>query len=61
MTMLECARCAATHEVSGDEHSALTALAWVSAVERGRNLRFCPACSRENLRAIEGQLDLEHW
>jgi hypothetical protein len=33
----------------------------VSSVEGGRELRFCPACARDNLRAIEGKLDSELW
>ncbi len=36
-------------------------LAWTIAVENGRRACFCERCSRENLRAIEGKLDSEHW
>jgi hypothetical protein len=37
------------------------ALTWTTAVERGRTRRFCPTCSREHLRAMEGKLDSEWW
>ena len=36
-------------------------LTWSVAVERGRALRFCDRCTRENLRAMEGKLDQEYW
>ncbi|WP_202388416.1 hypothetical protein [Nocardioides flavescens] len=36
-------------------------LTWSTAVERGRQLRFCDRCSREHLRSMEGKLDSEHW
>ena len=36
-------------------------LTWTTAVERGRIRRYCDACSREHLRAIEGKLDSEWW
>ncbi len=36
-------------------------LAWTTAVERGRRQTFCVACSRSNLRAMEGKLDSEWW
>ena len=37
------------------------ALTWTTAVERGRTRSFCPTCSREHLRAMEGKLDSEFW
>lgn len=37
------------------------ALTWSTAVERGRPVAYCPACSREHLRSMEGKLDAEHW
>ncbi|MGH8971499.1 MAG: hypothetical protein ACRDV1_16285 [Actinomycetes bacterium] len=36
-------------------------LTWTSSVERGRTLYYCTACSRDNVRAIEGRLDAEWW
>ncbi|MGA8210481.1 MAG: hypothetical protein WB441_15965 [Nocardioidaceae bacterium] len=36
-------------------------LTWSTAVERGRAKLFCPTCSREHLRAMEGKLDSEWW
>jgi hypothetical protein len=34
---------------------------WTFATERERLVYFCEACSRENLRAMEGKLDSEYW
>jgi len=61
MTVLTCALCGTSLDADADEQSGMTALAWVTSVERGRELRYCPACARENLRAIEGKLDAEYW
>jgi len=36
-------------------------LTWTTSVEHGRRRRYCDACSREHLRAMEGKLDSEHW
>jgi len=36
-------------------------LTWTTAVENGRHRTFCDACSRDNLRAMEGKLDSEWW
>jgi hypothetical protein len=36
-------------------------LTWISSMERGRLVYYCDACSRENLRSIEGKLDSEYW
>ena len=36
-------------------------LTWTAAVEAGALRRFCAACSREHLRAIEGKLDSAWW
>jgi hypothetical protein len=36
-------------------------LGWVTSVEAGAQRIFCPACSREHLRAIEGKLDPAWW
>ncbi len=43
------------------EDDAAELLTWTTSVERGRTLRYCCACSRENLRALEGKLDREWW
>ncbi|WP_225828004.1 hypothetical protein [Streptomyces naphthomycinicus] len=34
---------------------------WTCSVENGLRQYFCDACSRENLRAIEGRLDSAWW
>lgn len=51
--MVTCARCGTTE----DE----LPLTWSSSLERGRTVYYCAACSRENVRAIEGKLDPEWW
>lgn len=51
-----CAFCGAT--LAADGESLLT---WTTAVEAGLTKAFCPACSREHLRAIEGKLDSAWW
>lgn len=61
MTVLVCAFCGATLDSASDEHAGMAALSWVASRERGRDLRYCPSCAREHLRAIEGKLDPEHW
>ena len=48
-----CALCGATAES--------LPLGWSTAVERGRKVAYCERCSRENVRAMEGQLDPEFW
>jgi hypothetical protein len=45
----------------GAQAPLVEALSWTTAVERGRQQRFCVSCSRENLRAMEGKLDSEWW
>jgi hypothetical protein len=61
MTVLVCALCGTTLDEDGDEQSGMQALAWVASNERGRDIRYCPQCARDNLRAIEGKLDAEFW
>ncbi|MFJ8197452.1 hypothetical protein [Streptomyces sp. NPDC096152] len=34
---------------------------WTCSVEGGVRRYFCDACSRKNLRAIEGRLDSPWW
>jgi hypothetical protein len=36
-------------------------LTWSTAVENGRQRTYCDACSRRNLRSMEGKLDSEFW
>ena len=36
-------------------------LTWVLGVENGQEVWTCDACSRENLRSIEGKLDSAWW
>ncbi|POX55538.1 hypothetical protein C3489_09460 [Streptomyces sp. Ru71] len=49
-----CARCG----VTATEPQPAT---WTFSVENGVRRYFCDACSRENLRAIEGRLDSGWW
>ncbi|WP_166133076.1 hypothetical protein [Nocardioides ochotonae] len=44
-----------------DEPDPVVRLSWTTAVENGRARTFCPTCSREHLRAMEGKLDSEWW
>lgn len=60
-TVLTCTLCGTTLDPDADEQSALTALSWVASHERGRDLRYCPQCARENLRSIESKLDVAYW
>ncbi|HZJ07567.1 MAG TPA: hypothetical protein VFD59_19200 [Nocardioidaceae bacterium] len=41
--------------------SETTPLTWTTAVENGKTKAFCPTCSREHLRAMEGKLDSAWW
>lgn len=36
-------------------------LSWSLSMERGEVKRFCDRCTRENLRVMEGKLDVESW
>lgn len=58
VTVLVCARCGQSLDSEAD---GLAALAWVHSHEHGRDVFYCPACARENLRSIEGKLDAEFW
>lgn len=51
--VVTCARCGTTEPE--------LPVTWSSSVERGRTVYYCAACSRENVRAIEGRLDSEWW
>jgi hypothetical protein len=48
-------------ETADEARDQLASLTWTTAVENGRARVFCPACSREHLRAMEGKLDSEWW
>lgn len=61
MTVLVCARCGTQLDAEADEQGGMLALTWVAAHEDGRDVRYCPQCARDNLRAIEGKLDSEYW
>jgi hypothetical protein len=37
------------------------ALTWTVSVEGGTRRTYCPDCSREHLRSIEGKLDPAWW
>ncbi|MEV5147871.1 hypothetical protein [Streptomyces sp. NPDC052727] len=51
---LVCARC-------GTPADGPQPATWTCSVENGVRQYFCDACSRENLRAIEGRLDSAWW
>jgi hypothetical protein len=36
-------------------------LTWSVAMDRGRVMRYCEPCTRDNLRAMESKLDQEYW
>ena len=61
VTVLVCAQCGQSLDSEADEQSGMAALSWVSSHERGRDLFYCPACARDNLRSIEAKLDVEYW
>jgi hypothetical protein len=50
---LVCARCGT--RVEGRQPT------WTFSVEDGARRHYCEACSRDNLRAIEGRLDSQWW
>ncbi|HEX4191061.1 MAG TPA: hypothetical protein VHZ06_08715 [Marmoricola sp.] len=52
------ASCAYCGAVCADPRPPLT---WTSATERGRLQWYCDQCSREHLRAMEGNLDSAWW
>ena len=60
MTVLVCAQCGQSLDSDADDQSGLAALSWASSRERGRDLFYCPRCARDNLRSIEGKLDVEY-
>ena len=61
VTVLVCHVCGAVVDADADVESGIAALTWVAAYENGRDVRYCPSCARENLRAIEGKLDSEFF
>ncbi|MEU3850639.1 hypothetical protein [Streptomyces sp. NPDC029554] len=54
---LVCARCGTSAGASGTAPPPT----WTFSVEHGASHYFCAACSRENLRSIEGRLDSDWW
>ncbi|WP_406440332.1 hypothetical protein OHB00_33455 [Streptomyces sp. NBC_00631] len=54
---LECARCGTPADAAAGPPPAT----WACSVENGVRQFFCDACSRDNLRAIEGRLDSSWW
>ncbi len=53
--MITCDFCGRTAEEGAET------LTWTTAVEQGRQRRYCAECSRQHLRSMEGKLDSEHW
>ncbi|MEU3887287.1 hypothetical protein [Streptomyces sp. NPDC029041] len=52
-----CARCGTSAEVL----TVNPPLTWTYSMEDGALRHYCDACSRENLRSIEGRLDSDWW
>lgn len=52
-----CSRCGKQEECEGDS----VPLGWSMETERGRVLRYCTECLRENIRSIEAKLPEEWW
>ncbi|MGA5201872.1 hypothetical protein [Streptomyces variegatus] len=52
-----CARCGTSAQALAEGPP----LTWTYSVEGGDRLYYCEACSRENLRSIEGRLDPDWW
>jgi len=50
-----------TCDFCGRQAEEADTLTWSTAVENGRQRRYCDTCSREHLRAMEGKLDSEYW
>jgi hypothetical protein len=55
---ITCARCATTVDVDDVDE---TPPGWSFETERGRVLRYCRECLRENIRSIEAKLPEEYW
>ncbi|WP_338782938.1 hypothetical protein [Streptomyces sp. DG1A-41] len=54
---LACDRCGTSAGTPADGPP----LTWTCSMENGVRRSFCEACSRENLRPIEGRLDSDWW
>lgn len=52
-----CSRCGTQAECEDDS----CPVGWSFETERGRVLRYCEACVRENIRNIEAKLPEEWW
>lgn len=57
---MTCAHCGA-HPDERPSEEAMAILTWTSSKQDGRESRFCPSCSRENLRSIESGIDEQYW
>ena len=55
---MTCAHCGAHPE---ERAPAMAILMWTSSKQDGREIKFCPNCSRENLRSIESGIDEQYW
>ncbi len=55
---MTCAHCGAHPE---ERAPAMAILMWTSSKQDGRESKFCPNCSRENLRSIESGIDEQYW
>ncbi|MEY2473384.1 MAG: hypothetical protein QOK28_2713 [Actinomycetota bacterium] len=58
MPTVACARCGKQAEVDDDDG---TPAGWTFETERGRVLRYCIECVRDNIRSIEAKLPEEYW
>ena len=58
MPVVACGRCGKQQEVDDDDG---TPPGWTFETDRGRVVRYCAECVRENIRAIEAKLSEEYW
>ncbi len=52
-----CARCGRQEDAADDG----TPPGWTFETDRGRVVRYCVACVRDNIRSIEAKLSEEYW
>jgi hypothetical protein len=58
MAMVTCGRCGKQAEVADEDG---TPSGWTFETERGRVVRYCVECVRDNIRSIEAKLPEEYW
>lgn len=55
---MTCGRCGKQAEVEEEDS---TPLGWTFETDRGRVVRYCVECVRENIRSLEAKLPEEYW